>query len=103
MKKNVFLGVGRGDRCCVLRTFADYNTLSANINSIETDDFVHSSTDWSGCDYLERTLKIEKLKLTGREIMLKTPLIFCGTDNDMGHACDWEFLVRCLVEVVEDD
>ena len=98
MKKNTFIGMDEFGRCCVLKSLADFDQLCANANDIVSDDFVHSSTNWSGCDEVQRTLRIKGLELNKRILKLPKPIIFCGRDYDMGHTYPWSFKVLYIYE-----
>lgn len=98
MKKNVYLGTN-GDMACILRSIADFDTLSEHAEEIESSDFIHGSTNWNGRDTIERTCELEGFNLTGRKISLSNPIRFYGTDYDMGHEYGWEFRVDTIYEV----
>ena len=98
MKKHMYLGVS-GNEACVLESLVDFDTLNLYIADIESSDFVHGSTNWCGRDTVERTCKIYAFELTGRRIQLSKPIVFRGTDYDMGHQYGWEFRVDTICEV----
>lgn len=98
MTKHLYLGVQNG-RACILKSLADFETLSANVSAIESTDFTHDATNWGGCDAVERTCRIEGVSPTGRTIDLIHPLTFYGTDYDMGHEQRWVFMVDTIFEV----
>lgn len=98
MKKNVFIGMDKLGKCCVLESLADFDQLCANSNDLSSDDFIHSSTNWSGCDDIERTLRIKGLQLTKRLIELPQPLFFSGEDHDWGLDYSWLFGVLYIYE-----
>ena len=101
MKKHVMLGVkDEYGLCCILRCLLPFDQLSAE--DVQSDDFVHDSTNWNGCDRIERTLGILQTEPTGRRIMLNPPVIFCGVDHDMGHEYSWGFTVDEIWELKED-
>ena len=98
MRKNVFIGITDDDKACILSSLATFDLLVKNANDVEASDFVHSSTNWSGRDSLERTISIKRLSLTGRELLLPSPIVFTGSDYDSGHNYDW----RCnVVKIAE--
>lgn len=75
-----------------------WDWLLSNQNVIHLLNFKHNSSNWGGRDDLERTLKLEKLKLTGQKIFLGKPIILKGEDYDMGHFYKWEFEVNTLLQ-----
>jgi hypothetical protein len=94
------LGVSKdGKMACILKSLADFDTLNDNRYDIEASDFVHDATNWGGCDYIERTCKLEMLRGTGRIIELESPITFFGVDDDMGHSYSWSFNVVQIREV----
>ena len=98
MEKNIFLGVDDEGRCCILKSLADFDQLCINADNISSDDFVHSSTNWSGWDEIQRTLKIRGLTLTRRILKLPKKLFFYGQDYDHGHTSDWIFSISYIYE-----
>ena len=101
MKKHSYLGVHDMDHVCLLYSLADFDTLKANIDTIERSDFQHDATSWCGSDSMDRTCRIESVVPTGRKIKLKKPIIFTGIDHDHGHEYRWMFGVdeiwECMV------
>lgn len=102
MKKHVMLGVySPGNTCCVLICLLPFDKLEPD--DLEPSDFRHYSTNWCGCDSIERTLELRHLSLTGREFKLKKPLQFHGEDHDCGHVYPWTMLVDTIKEVQVDE
>ena len=101
MKHYSYLGVN-GNKCCILNTLVSFSTLKEAVNVLEARDFLHSSTNWNGCDDIERTIELKKIILTGEKLILKTPIIFHGIDYDMGHSYNWHFTVKEIWEVVNN-
>lgn len=100
MKKHIMLGVKNKKLCCVLECLIPFSSLIPD--QIESSDFKHSSTNWSGCDKLQRTTEIMKLKLTGNIITLPSPITFHGEDHDMGHTYPWSFEINEIYEVTPE-
>ena len=99
MKKYTYLGCHK-NLACILRSLADFDTLIANASEIEPSDFVEcDATNWGGYDTIDRTCKITGLKSTGRSIFLKEPIVFSGTDFDMGMEFPWRVQVDSICEV----
>lgn len=98
MKKNIFLGVNDYGMCCLLETFLSFDQLCKNSEDISSNDFSHSSTNWSGYDDIQRTLNIKNLVLTKRILKLPKKLFFRGRDYDHGHEYDWIFGISCIYE-----
>lgn len=99
MNKNVFLGINEnGKLCCILQTLATFEQLEAEKEDIESSDFEHDSTDWYGCDRVDRTLQLRGLVKTGREIALEKPITFYGKDYDTGHMYSWRFTIFSIIE-----
>ena len=73
-----------------------------DLDKLESSDFTHKSTNWCGCDTIERTLALMKMKKTGRYYKLETPLIFMGNDCDCGHVYHWKFEVTEIWEVTNN-
>ena len=99
MKKHIFLGVKNGKKCCILNCLLPFDELNKNIDELESSDFEHESTDWCGCDDIERTLKIRNLTLTDRKLTLNKPITFEGYDSDMDHQYHWHFSINEIYEV----
>lgn len=104
MEKNIMLGVNnqQSDRnfsnyCCILECLIPFSELIPD--KIEASDFRHTATNWGGCDKIQRTIEIEKLKPTGNKIVLQSPIVFYGEDDDMGHTYQWKFEVNEIHEV----
>lgn len=101
MKKHTMLGVKDGFKlCCILKCLLPFDQLSDE--DVQADDFIHESTNWNGCDRIERTLDLLKAELTGRGIALPHPIIFYGVDHDMGHEYRWQFTVDEIWEIKEE-
>lgn len=98
MKKHTMLGVNE-NKCCILECLIGFNNL--DINDLTEDDFVHNSTNWNGCDEIERTLTLKGYKPTGHRIALKEPVIFRGSDSDCGNQYPWRFDVNEIWELEE--
>lgn len=100
MKKHTMLGVDLDrKKCCVLKCLLSFNDL---INDeLEASDFTHESTNWCGCDDIERTLKLRNYKPTGCYRISKHPIIFNGHDSDMGNFHSWSFCVNEIWELEE--
>lgn len=54
--------------------------------------FTDHSTNWSGCDDIERICDIKNIKLVD-SIKLTKPLKFYGSDYDSGHTYNWSIQV----------
>ena len=101
MKKYTMLGVNsRTNECCVLYCLIPFENLVPS--ELEKTDFTHESTNWCGRDEIERTLKIIKMKPTGKEIFLIRPIEFFGCDSDMGHSYSWTFKIDTIYELEEN-
>ena len=101
MRKHVYVGL-RGNMACMLESIADFDYLESHSAELEESDFVHSSTNWHGCDTLERLLSLNNLHVTGRALMPGRPLVFCGVDYDHGHEDGWSFRVNMIHEAYRD-
>lgn len=99
MKKHIFLGANPNGTCCLLKTLASFEQVVESKNDLNVSDFTHESTNWCGCDKIERTCEKRKVELTGRSIVLEKPLIFKGSDDDMGHVYPWKFEVNKICEL----
>lgn len=100
MKKHIMLGVKNKQFCCVLECLIPFSGLIQD--QIEASDFNHDSTNWGGCDKIQRTIEIKKLKLTGNIITLQSPITFYGEDHDMGHTYPWSFDINEIYEVTSE-
>lgn len=99
MKKYTYFG-RHNNMVCILRSLVDFDTLIANASEIEPSDFVEcDGTNWGGHDTIVRTCMITGLKPTGRSISLKEPIVFSGTDFDMGMEYPWRVQVDSICEV----
>lgn len=97
MKKYTFLGVNKFNRCCILYCIVPFDSLIAD--EIEASDFIHSSTNWCGCDDVDRALKIINKVPTGKKIELPKPIVYNGSDYDCGHNYSWRFEVNEIWEL----
>lgn len=99
MTKHTMLGVN-GNYCCILYCLLPFDEL--DLDKLESSDFMHGSTNWNGCDTIDRTLVLKRLKKTDRKHELKSPLAYKGKDYDCGHEYPWKFEVTEIWEVIED-
>lgn len=104
MKFHEFLGVNtKTNRVCILNCLCDFDELNkenSKVNgNIKSEYFIHRSTNWAGRDDMDRTLKIEGIKPTGRKINLAKPITFEGSDYDCGHNYSWRFTINQIWEV----
>ena len=100
MKKHIMLGVNKkGNRCCQLSCLVPFDGLV--VSELEASDFKHDCTNWNGCDEIQRTLEILRMKQTGKKITLDKPIVFYGSDYDWGHTYDWKFEVYEIHELTE--
>ena len=100
MRKDIMLGVNsKNNRCCKLFCIIPFDNLIPS--DIEADDFVHDATNWCGQDEIKRTLDTIKMKQTGKKIILDKPIVFHGSDYDMGHIYSWQFKVDEIHELEE--
>lgn len=99
MKKNKYLGLSRDGRCCILESHLTFAQIEEHAGELEPSDFIHSSTNWCGCDDEGRTLRILNLQKTGNDVVLPHTLCFTGSDDDMGHSYAWRFDVSEIVEI----
>ena len=98
MQKYIMLGVNsKTNLCCKLFCLVNFDGLVPS--EIEADDFSHDSTSWNGCDRINRTLEIIKMKQTGKKIILDKPIAFHGSDYDWGHNYPWKFEVYEIHEL----
>lgn len=97
MKKHTFLGLHKsGNSCCVLRCLLPFDALDPE--TLDRSDFTHYSTNWCGCDSVERLCEKLGIKPTGRKICLPKAITFRGVDDDMGHSYPWTFEVSEIWE-----
>ena len=96
MKKHIMLGVNN-NKCCILKCLLPFDALISN--KIESSDFENSCSNWCGCDAIDRTLDIIKMKQTGNVIVLDNPIVFQGQDYDWGHSYEWLFEVKEIHEL----
>ena len=84
------------NRCQYIESMATFDELK-NDFALYNKNF--NSTNWCGCDTVERTCREKHLLLTGREF--KQSIHNSGEDNDMGHSYYWEFNADIIREVKE--
>ena len=72
-------------------------------SELEPSDFIHSATNWGGCDMIERTLDAIRKKPTGQKHILVDPIRFYGADYDRGMSCPWHFKVDEIWELEPDE
>ena len=100
MRKNILLGVNsKSNSCCKLFCIIPFDSLVRS--EVEANDFIHDSTNWCGQDDIKRTLGIIKMKQTGKKIILDKPIVFNGSDYDMGHIYPWQFEVDEIHELTD--
>lgn len=100
MKKYIMLGVNnKSNRCCKLLCLVPFERIVSS--EVEKSDFKHDATNWCGCDEIKRTLEIIKMKQTGNKIVLDKPIMFYGSDYDMGYEYSWQFKVDEIHELKE--
>lgn len=104
MKEYTYLGRTRNGACCILKSLLPKNEIIANALELKPRHFVHSSTNWGGCDDFDRVCEKKHLKATGEELDLsKNPLTFKGVDHDMGHEYSWQISVERIAFCEEDE
>ena len=85
-QKTTFIGTDKNrERGFVLFTDKTFDEIQEHISWVTSEHFRHKGTDWGGRDNIERALELLNIQLTGREIILETPIIYSGHDYDMGH------------------
>ena len=105
MKKNLYLGLSKDcKRCIILTTVACRDDIekAAERNELIPSDFNQFyATNWNGSDDITRTIELEELRLLDKKyaIDLEKPLEFVGSDRDGGLARYWKFEVSSLVAV----
>ena len=93
--KIVALGVNsETNKCCIIKSNASYKMLEENYDLYKVE---YDSTNWCGCDKLERTLELRKIKLTGNKFNHKETVR--GTDYDCGYDYPWTFKFDKIYEV----
>jgi len=98
MKKYSMLGVSQDNKtCCVLECLLPFSML--NKDEIQASDFHHDSTNWNGCDEINRTMNIRNFKKTGNKIVLNKPITYYGSDSDMGQSYSWSYNVFEIWEI----
>lgn len=101
MRKNMMLGVNsKSNRCCKLLCLVPFEKIVSS--EVEVTDFIHDATNWCGNDEIKRTLKLIKMKQTGKKIVLDKPIVFHGSDYDWGREYPWQFEVDEIHELEED-
>lgn len=102
MKKYMMLGVNsNNNKCCELTCLLPFSSLIPS--ELETSDFIHNATNWGGCDKVERTLDILRMKPTGNKYILVDPIRFHGSDYDCGMSNPWCFKVDEIWELENDE
>lgn len=101
MKKHTFVGITSTGKACKLDSAYDFNQLKENTDQIERQDFIHDSSNWSGCDDVDRALKIFKVKMTSDHIHLNTPIEISGCDYDCGHSYPWSITITDIYNTEE--
>lgn len=95
-KKLVAIGVNRKtQKCTCIYCCATFEQLKENYALYDKE---YHSTNWAGCDDIERTLEINNIKLTGNEFAQYEEIK--GVDHDWGHIYDWCFTFDTVREVV---
>ena len=93
--KIVALGVNsKTGKCCVIKSKASYKMLKENYDLYKVE---YDSTNWCGCDDVERTLGLRNIKLTDKSFNHKETVR--GTDYDHGHDYPWTFKFDIVYEV----
>ena len=93
--KIVALGVNsKTKKCCVIKSKASYDMLKENYDLYKVQ---YDATNWCGCDDVERTLELRKIKLTDKSFNHKETV--SGTDYDHGHDYPWTFKFDIVYEV----
>ena len=97
--KIVALGVNsKTGKCCVIKSKASYKMLKENYDLYKVE---YDSTNWCGCDDVERTLGLRKIKLTDKSFNHKETV--SGTDYDHGHDYPWTFKFDIVYEVEDNN
>ena len=97
--KIVALGVNsKTGKCCVIKSKASYKMLKENYNLYKVE---YDSTNWCGCDDVERTLGLRNIKLTNKSFNHKETVR--GTDYDHGHDYPWTFKFDIVYEVEDNN
>ena len=97
--KIVALGVNsKTGKCCVIKSKASYKMLKENYDLYQVE---YDSTNWCGCDDVERTLGLRKIKLTDKSFNHKETV--SGTDYDHGHDYPWTFKFDIVYEVEDNN
>lgn len=88
-----------GNKCCILDTYLHFNELKEFLAKNKHKSYPipgkFSSTDWGGCDDIDRTLKLYNLRLTADYI--KYEGVYEGTDYDHGHSYDFKFKFNRII------
>ena len=97
--KTVALGVNsKTGKCCVIKSKASYKMLKENYDLYKVE---YDSTNWCGCDDVERTLGLRNIKLTDKSFNHKETVR--GTDYDHGHDYPWTFKFDIVYEVEDNN
>ena len=98
MKSYPMLGVNsKSNDFCKLLSLIPFDNLTSS--NIEAEDFLHDSSSWCGLDRIKTTLKIMKMKQTGKKIVLDKPIVFHGSDYNWGRETRWSFEVNEIHEL----
>lgn len=84
----------KDNKCCLIYSLANFDMLRDNFSLYNVK---FDSTNWGGCDELDRTLEKKNIELTGK-YFLKSDEI-SGSDYDWGHEYPWTFKYDKIVEV----
>lgn len=97
MKHYHYLGCF-GGYCCVIESLVQITEE----NSAEVLPFCKiSSTNWGGCDKIERTLEKENLEFVGDCITLRESYAYMYEDYDNGHRLVGNFRFNRVREVIK--
>ena len=97
--KIVALGVNsKTGKCCIIKSNASYKMLKENYDLYKVEYY---STNWCGCDDVERTLGLGNIKLTDKSFKHKETV--SGTDYDHGHDYPWTFKFDIVYEVEDNN
>ena len=97
--KTVALGVNsKTGKCCVIKSNASYKMLKENYDLYKVE---YDSTNWCGCDDVERTLGLRNIKLTDKSFNHKETVR--GTDYDHGHDYPWTVKFDIVYEVEDNN
>ena len=97
--KIVALGVNsKTGKCCIIKSKASYDMLKENYDLYKVQ---YDSTNWCGCDDVERTLGLRNIKLTDKSFNHKETVR--GSDYDHGHDYPWTFKFDIVYEVEDNN